>query len=424
MNELHNYYRTLGLEPGATLEKVLEKHKFLSQVMHPDLIQFPKKKKQAEEEMKKYNNAKDKLKEHLTSSEHRMSGACACRMAAGGESKANSEPRNNTHKEKEERYKKQKEAEENARRRAEERRREQEAEAKQQAEEQAAKEKEQAEVARQQQLQQAFEQQQIEEAAKWRWTAFQIQFVVFVMLFIGTCCVNLSKALGNTEPEDTPEMKQDKERIANIRSQITARASALETEKKREWWRVTGADNYPAKWRNQPIDVPPQLPITPLSELPTDRLLFVDSADPGQKIMNSEQLREKLLEMEAARRRAEERKKVEEVRQSAQQYLENAPKTNNQNANLQGESIGPDRRGSDGSQNPASTVDPGLEIHGPSTSGSEGFDYSGFKQPLPAGRTLPAQTPNAQFADPPEQDWAKNAARRREIELDPSGVHR
>lgn len=84
-------------------------------------------------------------------------------------------------------------------------------------------------------------------------------------------------------------------------------------------------------------------------------------------------------------------------------------------------SNGPQTQFDPNSQFPSSTVDPGLEIHG-RRSIPEGNDSS-FKQRLPADTTLPTETPNPKFAEPPQQDWGRNAERRRERELDPSGIH-
>ena len=88
MSDLHKAYIDLGLEPGASLEAILLRYKRLIMVWHPDRMPNDAGKHDADEELKKINNAKDVLKQHFDSGEHRDSGACACRSGAGQQSQA------------------------------------------------------------------------------------------------------------------------------------------------------------------------------------------------------------------------------------------------------------------------------------------------------------------------------------------------
>jgi curved DNA-binding protein CbpA len=81
MNRLHNAYFILGLQPGSRLNDVIERYKELARVWHPDRAGTPEQRMYAEEEMKKINNAKDLLKEHLTSKTHNHFGACECNQS-------------------------------------------------------------------------------------------------------------------------------------------------------------------------------------------------------------------------------------------------------------------------------------------------------------------------------------------------------
>jgi len=75
-------YRVLGLEPGASMDAINRRYKRLIMVWHPDRFPTDDGKKDAEEELKQINDAKDKLKKHFETA-HKASGSCACKPIAG-----------------------------------------------------------------------------------------------------------------------------------------------------------------------------------------------------------------------------------------------------------------------------------------------------------------------------------------------------
>lgn len=76
--KLQKAYFVMGLEPGAALDKITRRHKRLIMVWHPDRFPTADGKKEAEEELKQINNAKDDLKNHFEN-DHKASGPCACK---------------------------------------------------------------------------------------------------------------------------------------------------------------------------------------------------------------------------------------------------------------------------------------------------------------------------------------------------------
>jgi len=73
-------YFVMGIDAGASMESITTRYKRLAMVWHSD--RFPQERKQeAEEEMKKINNARDELKNHFANN-HKTSGYCACRPGA------------------------------------------------------------------------------------------------------------------------------------------------------------------------------------------------------------------------------------------------------------------------------------------------------------------------------------------------------
>lgn len=70
-------YFVLSLKPGDQMDKVNARWKRLAMVWHPDRFPSADGKKDAEEEIKKINDAKDKLNKHFAS-EHTTGGPCAC----------------------------------------------------------------------------------------------------------------------------------------------------------------------------------------------------------------------------------------------------------------------------------------------------------------------------------------------------------
>ncbi|MBS2009903.1 MAG: J domain-containing protein [Cyanobacteria bacterium SZAS TMP-1] len=74
---LADAYFVLSLKPGDQMDKVNARWKRLAMVWHPDRFPSEHGKKDAEEELKKINDAKDKLNKHFAS-EHKATGPCAC----------------------------------------------------------------------------------------------------------------------------------------------------------------------------------------------------------------------------------------------------------------------------------------------------------------------------------------------------------
>lgn len=70
-------YFVLSLKPGDHMDKVNARWKRLAMVWHPDRFPSQDGKRDAEEELKKINDAKDKLSKHFAS-EHKAGGSCAC----------------------------------------------------------------------------------------------------------------------------------------------------------------------------------------------------------------------------------------------------------------------------------------------------------------------------------------------------------
>ncbi len=64
MNNLDQYYRVLGLEPGASLEAVNQAYKDLAFIWHPDRIpkDNPRLQQKAQEKLKEINYARDQLR--------------------------------------------------------------------------------------------------------------------------------------------------------------------------------------------------------------------------------------------------------------------------------------------------------------------------------------------------------------------------
>lgn len=83
MNKFQNAYFVLGLEPGASRETVQRRYKRLILVWHPDRFP-PEQKDDAEEELKKINNARDVLWKHFDSPDHKAVG-CECQIPIGAQ---------------------------------------------------------------------------------------------------------------------------------------------------------------------------------------------------------------------------------------------------------------------------------------------------------------------------------------------------
>ncbi len=81
MNDLHTAYSVLGLEPGSSMDIIQRRYKRLIMVWHPDRFQNAEGKSDAEEELKKINNAKDLLAKHFDGG-HKDTGVCDCRPSS------------------------------------------------------------------------------------------------------------------------------------------------------------------------------------------------------------------------------------------------------------------------------------------------------------------------------------------------------
>ncbi|MBO1348037.1 MAG: J domain-containing protein [Hormoscilla sp. GUM202] len=67
MTDVAHYYRILELQPGASLEEILQGYKDLAIVWHPDrFVQFPRLQQKAHEKMRQINEARDRLRSLLT----------------------------------------------------------------------------------------------------------------------------------------------------------------------------------------------------------------------------------------------------------------------------------------------------------------------------------------------------------------------
>lgn len=75
---LQKAYVTFGLEYGASFEAIKRRYKRLIMVWHPDRFPNAEGKQDAEEELKRINDAKDRLFAHFEKN-HRESGPCSCR---------------------------------------------------------------------------------------------------------------------------------------------------------------------------------------------------------------------------------------------------------------------------------------------------------------------------------------------------------
>lgn len=83
MNNLHQAYLDLGIPVGSSQEAMERRYKRLVMAWHPDRYPNEEHKREAEEELKKINNAKDLLKDHFKGSQHKEAGSCDCRAGAG-----------------------------------------------------------------------------------------------------------------------------------------------------------------------------------------------------------------------------------------------------------------------------------------------------------------------------------------------------
>ena len=85
MSSLQQAYVDLGIPIGSSLEAIERRYKRLVMAWHPDRYPNEEHKREAEEELKKINNAKDLLKEHFKGGQHKEAGTCDCRSAVTAE---------------------------------------------------------------------------------------------------------------------------------------------------------------------------------------------------------------------------------------------------------------------------------------------------------------------------------------------------
>lgn len=80
MSDIHKAFAVFQLEPGTSREAIQRRYKRLSKVWHPDRFQSAEDKHEAEEELKKINNANDIFKKHFDGA-HKATG-CECQKPA------------------------------------------------------------------------------------------------------------------------------------------------------------------------------------------------------------------------------------------------------------------------------------------------------------------------------------------------------
>ncbi|HMW88774.1 MAG TPA: hypothetical protein PL112_10755 [Candidatus Obscuribacter sp.] len=80
-NPIHKALQTIDLEPGATWEEVVARHKLLARFWHSDKARGDDK-PVADRELAKFNHARDILKAHFQGGEHRDGPDCLCQPAA------------------------------------------------------------------------------------------------------------------------------------------------------------------------------------------------------------------------------------------------------------------------------------------------------------------------------------------------------
>lgn len=80
MSDIHKALAVFQLEPGSSREAIQRRYKRLTKVWHPDRFQSEEDKHEAQEELKKINNANDIFKKHFDGA-HKDSG-CECQKPA------------------------------------------------------------------------------------------------------------------------------------------------------------------------------------------------------------------------------------------------------------------------------------------------------------------------------------------------------
>lgn len=176
MNQLHEAYSILGLKPGSSKETILSRWKRLAMVWHPDRLPTEEGKKDAEEELKKINNAKDVLWKHFESGAHKASG-CECQPGGPNQQQEQNTGQQKTGPGPGPKRKSHPDPEEEAKRRDAERQR--------RAAEEAASQQQQAQQQARQQSYQAAEQQETSQKGEsLRWKVAKAEAIVFGCLCI------------------------------------------------------------------------------------------------------------------------------------------------------------------------------------------------------------------------------------------------
>lgn len=176
MNPLHEAYSILGLKPGSSKETILSRWKRLAMVWHPDRLPTEDGKREAEEELKKINNAKDVLWKHFESGAHKSTG-CECQPGSASQGADQNTNQQRTGHGPGPKRSRNPDPEEEARQRDAERRR--------RAAEEAAQQQQAQEQARQEKSYQAALQQEIaQNKEKLRWKIAKAEAVVFAFLCV------------------------------------------------------------------------------------------------------------------------------------------------------------------------------------------------------------------------------------------------
>jgi len=82
-NHIHKALAAIDLEPGASWEEIVARHKVLVRFWHSDKARVEDR-QIADKEMARFNNARDVLKEHYQSNEHHGGAGCLCKPLSEG----------------------------------------------------------------------------------------------------------------------------------------------------------------------------------------------------------------------------------------------------------------------------------------------------------------------------------------------------
>ncbi len=82
-NPIHKALAAIDLEPGASWEEIVARHKVLVRFWHSDKARVEDR-QIADKEMARFNHARDVLKEHYQSNEHHGGAGCLCKPLSEG----------------------------------------------------------------------------------------------------------------------------------------------------------------------------------------------------------------------------------------------------------------------------------------------------------------------------------------------------